>query len=585
MADSNTDVNIDTTSDGVVDLASVVANDIKKPTDPALQYDSEEDPEINSEATFTEGIKSPFRTALNEESLRENFNCQKSLLDYIQSLGFDMSKFDMYTYISKYVPANNNWYHRTENVEDQLNKLLVSSKFKQMKSILGSVVQNGPQSSILAVNQSSIPDVPEEIDTSDMSETAKMMVDNYEDSADAAVSVEESVNEKYKGLYYTARGILTGRSLRHFAFLAGSGGIGKSFSVKLAIQDSWESSVLKARGWRVVMKSGDIGSSISPVVAFFYTHRDNEVIVLDDCDGFILNKQQSVQNFLKAILDQDVKAVSISPTIRNKVNDYINGKNRQAECKISIDQNKLQENILAVSVNGKLACEEKISEADAKDFGKYPSSGLSSLTERMNAVMHRNHFLEADEEESEEETDEELGFSSQSDTPDDESEEVPEEFVFKSRMIMISNLFLRDVNQAVRSRCDCTEITLSPDEFCCRLKQIIGTLKMSDDSEYPGWMQEYAKNEVFGDLSAVLEIQKKGLSLFGNTITVADGVLQFRIIPELAGRWCSRCDIYCDDTGGNETEDTLPDIAAAIRKNFIKYDLLKVLHGDTRDNK
>ena len=54
-----------------------------------------------------------------------------------------------------------------------------------------------------------------------------MMVDNYEDSADAAISVEESVNEKYRGIYYTARGILTGRSLRHFAFLAGSGGIGK----------------------------------------------------------------------------------------------------------------------------------------------------------------------------------------------------------------------------------------------------------------------------------------------------------------------------------------------------------------------
>lgn len=361
-----------------------------------------------------------------------------------------------------------------------------------------------------------------------------------------------------------------------------------TYSVKLAIQDSWNNSALKSKGWKVVMKSGDIGSSISPVVAFFYTHRENEVIVLDDCDGFILNKQQSVQNFLKAILDQDVKAVSISPTIRNKVNDFINGKNKQSECKISVDQNKLQENILAVSVNDKLVCEEKISEADAEDFGKYHTGGIKSFNERMNAVMHRNHFLEADEaeNETEEETDEELGFSSESDTPDTEDpEEIPEEFVFKSRMIMISNLFLRDVNQAVRSRCDCTEITLTPDEFCCRLKQIIHTLKMSDDSEYPDWMQEYAKNEVFGDLSAVLEIQKKGLSLFGNTITVADGVLQFRIIPELAGRWCSRCDIYCDDTGGNETEETLPDIAAAIRKNFIKYDLLKVLHGDIRDTK
>ena len=36
MVDSNKDVDISTTSDGIVDLASAVASDIKEPTAPAL---------------------------------------------------------------------------------------------------------------------------------------------------------------------------------------------------------------------------------------------------------------------------------------------------------------------------------------------------------------------------------------------------------------------------------------------------------------------------------------------------------------------------------------------------------------------
>jgi hypothetical protein len=78
-----------------------------------------------------------------------------------------------------------------------------------------------------------------------------------------------------------------------------------------------------------------------------------------------------------------------------------------------------------------------------------------------------------------------------------------------------------------------------------------------------------------------MQLKSQGGGIFGKPILV-NVPLQFRMIGDLSGRWLLRCDKYCDDNGIEPSPKTLPKIATAIERQFIKFDLLTLLAGDRR---
>ena len=189
----------------------------------------------------------------------------------------------------------------------------------------------------------------------------KLIKKRAEMAEEGEMSVEESVEEKYAAVYEAAQRLANGRSLKHHVFICGDAGVGKSYSVEKAVEfglNQWRPNKRQTVKPEVIVKHGSIGSTMTNILLFFYENRDDKLLVLDDCDGFVETKDQDVQNFLKAILDPDMHAVSVSPTIRANANRIMQREWEQLQKKlgeaaeIEVDTTRLHEGKASVNVNG-----------------------------------------------------------------------------------------------------------------------------------------------------------------------------------------------------------------------------------------
>lgn len=451
------------------------------------------------------------------------------------------------------------------------------------------------------------PVVPAEIDRSKLSADALAMLEETEameeDSLDETASLADIVESKYDNLYLAAANILSGRSMKKFALLYGDAGIGKSYSVNKAIKEVWPKSKLKSKGWRLTKTKGAIGNAITNIVVYFFSHRNNEVIILDDADGFLLSKDQNVQNLLKGMLDTDntptnPQAVSIPSTIAAKATKMLAARNKEGRdpleegIRIHIDQQLLREGILSVSVNDEEVVQTRITEADA---AKFALPRLREEEDFVHAVRNpmggiRNIFREATAEEEEfapEDEDEEFitGEDDEDLMVDTEETEVPTDWVFSSRMILISNLTKDQLNDAVASRCDTVGIHLEPDEFCCKLMKILpDMMKDLSATELDPAIVDYAKNSAYGLFNNVIELAEQGVAPYGVPVHINPKALQFRIIPELTGGWIRTADAFVAKWNRQHPEqaldaipETMPIIAQNIKKTYVKTVLLPTL--------
>ena len=157
-------------------------------------------------------------------------------------------------------------------------------------------------------------------------------------------------------------------------------------------------------------------------------------------------------------------------------------------------------------------------------------------------------------------------------------EEIPTSWYFTSSLIMVSNLSSSELNDAIKSRCDCRGISLTPEEFMVRAEMILPDFQIGKGSLTDPALIDWAKKESFAILKACFE----DLKYKNSKIKMVIGInLELRIIPTLAGLLLARYDRWHEAT--NKQGDG-PEVLQAFEKEqaaaYIKFDLLPVMAGD-----
>lgn len=542
---------------------------------PELQYDSKKDPEYN-EAEMREAFWSSYMT--NGVKLTEAFRIANCIKDYLENGG---NPDDVQALADSLPDTEKSAVYYKTHI-DELEKQFNAYKAKN-------AIKAAPEAPRPVFDKANL--------TNDL---AKDLMSDEGDEIDAVMSAKDSAEDKFENIYTIAKTIFQGRGIKHHAFIYGDPGVGKTFSVKLAMQKEFPKGALAAKGYSIEWNSGDIGNAKSNIVAFFYKNRQNKIIVLDDCDSFIRAKDQALQNLLKGMLDLDnteknPKYITTAASIRKLASKILQSEanaRKEEGIEMSIDQKKLREGILSFSINGEEVLNEAISPEEAKQFKITKTKKVRESKD----TFAENYFglgvlNESNEDEDEDEwadeeslTDEDLELAEElnqadEDFVDDDDTVIPEKWRFTSRLIMISNLTKKDVNDAVLSRTLSYELTLTQDEFLARLSQILPNLLTDVETESSADLVEYAKEAAYAHLLAACDIAKNGGSFRGKPVII-DQKLQFRIIAELAGKWMQRADNYAEKMGISVNDRlSLDRIANEIKKNFFYFDVIPSLRA------
>lgn len=539
-----------------------IINDNAASLPPQLQYNPDEDPEYDKKViteAFWKGYNSKSRLSeagpsilsYIKDYIRKNGNA--NLNDIAASLPDDGGSMS--------------WYKKhLDELQKRINKVLVGSG-----SDLG--------------NTATEIEPPHQFSANDLTnDLAKELVSDNS-AVDEVMSAADSANDKFDTIYSVARTILTGRGIKHHGFIFGAPGVGKTYSIKQAIKYEFPKGALAKKGYQIEFNSGDIGRSASAIVAFFYKNREKKVIILDDCDAFLLSTDQAIQNLLKAMLDLDntdknPKYISVSPTIRKLASKLIAADSKMDEgVEISVDENRLREGMLTISVDGKVAYDEAATEEDLKTFRI--KEVKKSVGKKFDEASYfgldlYNEELNVDEDDLDDGSIEDANELRQLETGE-EDEGIPPKWRFTSRLIMISNLKKDQLNDAVLSRTLSYGLFLTRDEFMARLAQILPNLLTDVETEASPHLVDYAKKVAYAYLLAAVDIANNGGSVSGRTVKITQP-LQFRIIAELAGKWMQRIDDYMIKNGINDESDAiLNDINNQIKRKFFVFDVIPSL--------
>lgn len=359
-----------------------------------------------------------------------------------------------------------------------------------------------------------------------------------------------------------------------------------TFSVKEAMKYDFPKGPLARKGYTIEFNAGDIGKAASAIVAFFYKNREKKVIILDDCDSFVLSKDQAIQNLLKGMLDLDnteknPKMITVAPQIRKLASKIIAADNKALEegVEVEINQNALREGRLAVSVNGEEVYNEEASAEELAQFKLVEAAPAKKAIREHTDYSGLGLLYESeDDDEWEDMSEDDAEVAAQfAELDNEDPEQIPPKWRFASRLIMISNLKKTDLNDAVLSRTLSYELRLTQEEFMARLAQILPHMLTDVETEDSAEVVQYAKEAAYAYLLAAVELANKGGSVGGKPVRIV-GKLQFRIIAELAGKWMQRADDYAMKNNIDVSDRLAMDrINNAIKKKFFMYDVMPSL--------
>lgn len=359
-----------------------------------------------------------------------------------------------------------------------------------------------------------------------------------------------------------------------------------TFSVKEAMKYDFPKGPLARKGYAIEFNAGDIGKAASAIVAFFYKNREKKVIILDDCDSFVLSKDQAIQNLLKGMLDLDnteknPKMITVAPQIRKLASKIIAADNKALEegVEVEINQNALREGRLAVSVNGEEVYNEEASAEELAQFKLVEAAPAKKAIREHTDYSGLGLLYESeDDDEWEDMSEDDAEVAAQfAELDNEDPEQIPPKWRFASRLIMISNLKKTDLNDAVLSRTLSYELRLTQEEFMARLAQILPHMLTDVETEDSAEVVQYAKEAAYAYLLAAVELANKGGSVGGKSVRIV-GKLQFRIIAELAGKWMQRADDYAMKNNIDVSDRLSMDrINNAIKKKFFMYDVMPSL--------
>lgn len=292
-------------------------------------------------------------------------------------------------------------------------------------------------------------------------------------------TAETTVSDKYDTIDLLLRRVVRGKSSKRYYILAGDAGIGKTYIV---------SKILKEEGKKDINEityTGSIGRSVTAISQFLWEHRNDDILVLDDCDTFLRKDgNPDVINILKGCMEPGTgHKVGIPTNIADRITRNLKGYLKE-----------------------------------------------STLSEKA-----RRLFLE-----SEDFDDEDLEGDVEDILSDEElpaSEKVPTSWEFNAKMIIVSNLHESQINEALWSRCDHYDLHLTQEEYLVRLAMIIDNMDIGQKSKICTEEEATeAKALVLAIMQGIIEAGNHGIQFFGKTIRLTDH-LEFRIVKDLANTW------------------------------------------------
>jgi hypothetical protein len=552
-----------------------------KPLPVYLQYDSAEDtefssgldsfqhtkttpaPEAETEAILESG------TTKQDKLLRERFIAEQRRLTEARGAKGEL--------INQYLAQSSNpdyndfiSWAQNEGAEDVPNKYYFNNILKKR----GGVGSGGYDVDVEAVRTEFNPDeAPEEL---------KQLMDLYAHATDEDAQVEPSVDQKFKGIYAVGYRTAKGRALKRHAFICGSPGIGKTFTVAKAVERGAEEAKQLFAKFR-----GSIGKSLSAILAFLWMHRENYVVLLDDADGFLTGSSDDVMNTLKAAMDTDEPMVSTgSPHIRKNVARMVGlSESDRWPGALNFDTSRLHEGIMsAVDRNGNVLVEEVLTDSEQRfweefvDANKPKSKTKAFLESSLYGRVQEGFF---DDEDGDDEDD--AGLTDEIETEEGDKM-LPATFYFGSRIVFISNMMQSDIPDAIAGRCNVKELYLTRPEIMLRLEQIMPEL-LKNETAYTPEELTWAKANVFRWMKAVVMAEDLGAPITlasGKRIPVTVNVpITFRMFNDFVDGWMQ----LTDEAALDATEANFDQIEEQIALQFVSQVIIPALRGDQRSAK
>lgn len=305
------------------------------------------------------------------------------------------------------------------------------------------------------------------------------IIDANEDFTESAVT---TVADKYETIELLLRRVIRGKSTKRYYLLAGDPGIGKTYTVEKLLKEEGKENVETC--------TGSIGRSVTSIAIFLWTHKDDDLIILDDCDSFLRKGNNlDVVNILKGCMEPGTGyKVGIPANIANRASKLLN----------------MQE------------------------------SQKTKVSDKIKALFEDEEEL--DDEESVDSNEENTEIESSADSS------IPTSWTFNARLIILSNLHESQIEEALWSRCDHFDLHLTQEEYLVRLAMIIDNMDVGQKSgNITEEEAKEAKALTFSVMQSVIEAGNNGVKLFGKYVRLTNH-LEFRIVKDLCNMWLAMLD-------------------------------------------
>lgn len=321
------------------------------------------------------------------------------------------------------------------------------------------------------------------------SENLKNLMDMCHANEDFVETAEVTVTDKYDTIELLLRRVVRGKSSKRYYILAGDAGIGKTYTVAKILREEG-----KADDIDKITYTGSIGRSVTSIATFLWLHRNDEILVLDDCDSFLRKGgNPDVVNILKGCMEAGTGyRVGIAANIAARITKDLGlGKKKKAEAVVSDKVRALLE--------GEEADDEELDIEDDID------------PEEIEKLL-------------------------------DTEDAVPTSWTFNSRMVIISNLHESQIEEPLWSRCDHFDLHLTQEEYLIRLAMILDGMDVGqkDGLCTPEEAKE-AKALVLSVMQGIIEAGNHGVQFYGKFIQLTDH-LEFRIVKDLVNMWLAMLD-------------------------------------------